>query len=482
MDAYKSFFSDAYRQLADQVRRARGTLQRHQSGEFTTTIQQAFQGLQNIATTWKTLAGTSPPEWPSPDDTLQQLRATASELDKLFETKQADLVTGLGDNAIASPLTRWDSARQALSTVNDQITAYRQELEEIKKAQEGTDPQKLKNELAVLKGRKRRYDDDIVSDIEGRQKAQSRKKEIDKEKGEKRAALTKHTKQVTEGLGATINAYLDRLGAGFRIDYKQPGYRGKEPAAAYNILINNVPVPPRVAQDDVTKPTFKNTLSAGDKSVLALAIFLATLRTRADLDEMIVVLDDPFTSMDEFRRTFTVNEINKLMPHTAQIIVLSHERNFLRLIWDTIDQSLITSVSIQTGAPGMASLSEFDLEAATRPRYVSERMEVEEFYELGKGKPEHIRALLRKVLENFYRQGDPKLFASDELLDGIIRKLKDAPDDYRYKGAIEELEEINRYTRNFHHAPVEGSVAEDTNVEELKTYCRRVIDLTRGAA
>jgi wobble nucleotide-excising tRNase len=197
---------------------------------------------------------------------------------------------------------------------------------------------------------------------------------------------------------------------------------------------------------------------------------------------MIVVLDDPFTSMDEFRRTFTVNEINKLVPHSAQIIVLSHEKNFLRLIWDTIDQSYMTALSIQTGAPGMATLAAFDLQVATRPRYVSERMEVEEFVELGKGNPGHIRALLRTVLENFYRQGDPELFARDELLDSIIRKLQSAAADHRYKGALEPLEEINRYTRNFHHAPVEGSVCEDTNIEELKTYCRRVIALTRGSA
>ena len=71
---------------------------------------------------------------------------------------------------------------------------------------------------------------------------------------------------------------------------------------------------------------------------------------------------------------------------------------------------------------------------------------VENFFQLGEGEPGHVRALLRKVPENFYRQGDPELFAADELLDGIIRKLRDAPNDHRYKGALEELEEINRYT------------------------------------
>jgi hypothetical protein len=85
------------------------------------------------------------------------------------------------------------------------------------------------------------------------------------------------------------------------------------------------------------------------------------------------------------------------------------------------------------------------------------------------------------VLEHFYRNGDPELFAADEMLEGIIRKIEAAPADYRYKGALNELKDINFYTRNFHHAPVAGSVIENTPVEELRNWCRHVRDLTRGS-
>ncbi|MER9791693.1 AAA family ATPase [Mesorhizobium sp. M0213] len=295
-----------------------------------------------------------------------------------------------------------------------------------------------------------------------------------------RGKLTAHTNRVTSTLGSTINAYLDRLGAGFQIDYQQPNYKGKEPAAAYSILINRTAVPPRA--DNLAGPSFKNTLSSGDKSVLALSLFLATVNSDPHLAEAIVVLDDPFTSMDEFRRTFTVNEINKLTDRSAQVIVLSHELGFLRLLWDRIDRSKITSCAIQTGAPGMASLAVFDLERATQPRNETERMKMINFIDATEGEPGEIRAVLRKVLEHFYRNGDPELFAPDEVLDGIIRKLEAAPADHRYKGALDVLKDINFYTRNFHHAPIAGSVIENTPVEELKTYCRRVRELTRGSA
>lgn len=105
-----------------------------------------------------------------------------------------------------------------------------------------------------------------------------------------------------------------------------------------------------------------------------------------------------------------------------------------------------------------------------------------QFLDVTEGEPAEIRRLLRTVLEHFYRNGDAELFDSNETLDGIIRKIEPQDDGYRYKGALDELKEINFYTRNFHHAPVSGSVIEETNVEELKTYCERVRDLTRGSA
>jgi len=58
--------------------------------------------------------------------------------------------------------------------------------------------------------------------------------------------------------------------------------------------------------------------------------------------------------------------------------------------------------------------------------------------------------------------------------------LEGAPDDHPYKGALEELRDINEYSRGDSHAAVPGNPAEETSQEELKEFCRRVLDLTRG--
>jgi wobble nucleotide-excising tRNase len=271
-----------------------------------------------------------------------------------------------------------------------------------------------------------------------------------------------------------------RLNAGFRIDYKEPDYRGKEPAASYQILINEVPVSPRANGDSTGAPSFRNTLSAGDKSVLALALFLAQCNADPDLGDTIIVLDDPFTSLDNFRRQFTAIEIRRVCDRAKQTIVLSHDKGFLRLLWDKIDQKLIRSFALQTGAPGVTTITPYDIPGSTQPRHVTERMKIEEFIEGEPHELSYIRSRLRTVCEDFYRKADPGLFGEAATLDQIIRTLNDARDDHPFKGALEDLKDINAYSRVENHAEIDGDPYGDTSPDELRGFCSLVLGLTRG--
>lgn len=478
LDLYAVYFSDAYKSLAAAVKQRRLTLERYGRGDFRQALAGKADANRAAIANLKTLTGEGSDAALDVARVVFCMEDAAAGLDRIFQRKQEDLVSTI-DGAHEALARQWDDGRAAVIAYNDEIAAFGGRIEDVRRAQASAQLDSLKNELAVLQARRKRHEATVAAIVEERKKLLGRQENLKTQKEELRGNLTAHTNRVTSTLGTTINAYLDRLGAGFQIDYQPPNYKGKEPAAAYSILINRTAVAPRA--DDIAAPSFKNTLSSGDKSVLAFALFLATVNSDPHLADTIVVLDDPFTSMDEFRRTFTVNEINKLTDRAAQVIVLSHELGFLRLLWDRIDQTKITSCAIQTGAPGIASLAAFDLEKATQPRNETERMKVIKFIDATEGEPGEIRALLRKVLEHFYRNGDPELFAPDEMLDGIIRKLETAAADHRYTGALDDLKDVNFYTRNFHHAPVSGSVIENTPVEELKTYCRRVRELTRGS-
>lgn len=480
VDAYKNFFSASYKQLSENVRKSRQTFAKYKTGEFRKALDELHIQNQRQYEYWKEAAKLEMPDMSNLPKVIEQMEQAAGQVDDLFQEKQSNLTDALVPEKFSVALEAWGNGRAAIQQINEKITTYQEQIKTLKDSLDLSQLPKLEGELKHLQITKRRYETDIVETVEQLQKSNTRKEEIKKQKDELREALTEHGRSITASLGTTINAYLKRLNAGFRIDYKEPNYRGKEPAASYQILINDVPVSPNAAADAVDRPSFRNTLSAGDKSTLALALFLARINADAQLAETTIVLDDPFTSLDNFRRQFTAIEIRKLCGQAKQTIVLSHDKGFLRLLWDKIDQSIIKSIALQTGAPGITTIAPLDIEEATQPRHVTERMKIEEFIEGEAHEPSYIRTRLRTVCEDFYRKGDPELFGEAANLEEIIRKLDAASDDYPYKGALEDLRDINEYSRGDNHAEIQNNPNEETSDEELKGFCQKVLDLTRG--
>ena len=480
VDAYKDFFSASYKQLSENVRKSRQTFAKYKTGEFRKALDEPHTQNLRQYEYWKEAAKLEAPDMTNLLEVIEQMEQAAGQIDDLFQEKQSNLTDALAPEKFLAALEAWANGRAAIQQINEKITAYQEQIKKLKDSLDLSQLPKLEGELKNLQITKRRYETDIVGTVEQLQKSNTRKEEIKKQRNELREALTEHGRSITTSLGTTINAYLKRLNAGFRIDYKEPNYRGKEPAASYQILINDVPVSPNAAADAVDQPSFRNTLSGGDKSTLALALFLARINADPHLAETIVVLDDPFTSLDNFRRHFTAIEIRKLCGQTKQTIVLSHDKGFLRLLWDKIDQNIIKSIALQTGAPGITTIAPLDIEAATQSRHVTERMKIEEYIEGEPHEPSYIRTRLRTICEDFYRKGDPGLFGEAANLEEIIRKLNVAPDGYPYKGALEDLRDINEYSRGDNHAEIQDNPSEETSDGELKGFCQKVLDLTRG--
>lgn len=480
LEAYSRFFSEAYRKLAEDVQKLRRTCQRYSSGDYRNAAEQVSKSNEKQFEYWQEAAGIDTPATIDLEKLILGMERAAAEMDSALQTKAANLTVALDMERLGAAIDAWGSARAAIESANVKLDEYNRKVEAAKAAVDAGQLDSLTNELKTLQARKHRFEAKIITKVAGLQNKRQRKSEIAKEKAKLRDELTAHGKTITESLGETINAYLKRLNAGFLIDYKEPDYRGKEPAASYQILINDVPVSPRASGDTTGAPSFRNTLSAGDKSVLALALFFAQCHADPDLGETIIVLDDPFTSLDNFRRQFTAIEIRRICDRAKQTIVLSHDKGFLRLLWDKIDHKLIKSFALQTGAPGVTTITPYDIPGSTQSRHVTERMKIEEFIEGEAHELSYIRSRLRTVCEDFYRKGDPGLFGEAATLDQIIRSLKDAHEDHPFKGALEDLRDINSYSRVENHAEIDSDPYGDTNPDELKGFCRRVLDLTRG--
>jgi wobble nucleotide-excising tRNase len=76
-------------------------------------------------------------------------------------------------------------------------------------------------------------------------------------------------------------------------------------------------------------PRSYSTLSEGEKTIIAVAYFLASLKL-TDLEETIIVIDDPISSLD-FNHLFHItNEIINQTKDAKQLFILTHNFEFLR--------------------------------------------------------------------------------------------------------------------------------------------------------
>ena len=480
IDSYSQFFSDAYKRLAKNVKAKRDIYAQYTNGNFRAQINKIIEQNSAVYTYWKEAGNIESPKLDGISDAISNMEKASSLLDKVFQRKQGNLTEAVAGEDVETAIQAWDKDQKEIVRLNSIIDAYVSEIKKLKDSIDATALPQLERELNMLQATKRRHHSDTIAVVEKLDTYRKIKDDISKEKGSVKNKLNEHGRTVTKSLGRTINSYLGRLNAGFRIDYKEPKYQGGEPSASYEILIKDVPVTPRQTSDSISVPSFRNTLSAGDKSTLALALFLAKINDNQNLKETIIVLDDPFTSLDDFRRQFTAIEIRKLTATARQVIVLSHDKSFLRLLWEKIDRGQIQSIAIQTGAPGITTIASFDIEAETQPRHVTERMVIKEFVEGEQHEPKYIKTRLRTVCENFYRRGDPNLFREAASLEEIVRILQDVSNEHPYKGVVDDLRDINEYSRGLHHAQVENDPTGESSEEELKGFCRRVLEVTCG--
>lgn len=128
-----------------------------------------------------------------------------------------------------------------------------------------------------------------------------------------------------------VNSRLRALGADFEIARLELRDAEGTPRAAYTLRLMGSEVPLVAAES--TSPSFSATLSPGDRRLLALAFFFSGLDGDADLPGDTVVFDDPASGLDKRRKTRVVDAVMGFAGR-AQVIVLSHDADFIRMLRD----------------------------------------------------------------------------------------------------------------------------------------------------
>lgn len=482
ISAYKSYFSQSYTQLKSEIDKLESELASLYSDTAFLRISHTITNNNTLSDYWKQYINVSNPviETVSIIDALETFFGI---LQKYILAKQQSPLEQikLGDDF-------WQ-AQKKIGDINVTVAGYNSVVEEINKLIavkkneiQTADLSAIKNEIFMLKARKRRFDQDAKELCEAYSKASDDKKQLEQQKQQVKTDLDNYADTIFTNYEARINKLLENFGAGFRITETKRSYVGGAASSHYQIKINNVSVDLGDVSSPLGIPSFRNTLSAGDKSTLALAFFIAQLESDSSLSEKIVVLDDPFSSLDRSRRTCTKQLICQIAQKAKQAIVLSHDPRFLKIVWDSADKT--QTKPLQLFRLGQNStITPWDIEEETRDEYHRNHAILMDYCNNGVGDRKKVAITIRPLLEQYFKFNFLGQFTENEWLGDFIKKIREAQAGSPLISAqpiLEELEAVNDYSKKYHHNTNSSSESEPIDDAELQSYSKRALELVGG--
>ncbi len=481
--AYRSHFNAAYTRLKREVAQLSQRISNAIGEASLNTLQQTLSGNLTLIEFWKQFAEIAVPPFDFGNvrtkyASLRELALALAQSKQLSPTEPVTPgedfeITLQGVTLLQASVEAYNAAVNTENTlINEQKTAV----------QRGTDITVMKRELADIEAMKTRFEPEIVQACNDYKDAVNAKKSLERQKQKAKEQLDLHCQQILQTYQSSINAYLDQFNADFRITNSQHQYTGGTPSSYYQIEINNNTVDLGDSRTQTGTPCFKTTLSSGDRSALALAFFLAAMEQDTGVGNKIVVLDDPFTSQDRFRRTCTQQLIRQLAGKAQQVIVLSHDPNFLRLLWEGYLSNDIKVLQLcRTGDNTV--IGEWDIEAETQSTYLKDYSALLDFYRERKGTALNVVRSIRPFIEGMLRSHFPGRFQQNEWLGDFIGKIRKATSVDGLAHAqtdLAEIEAINEYSKKYHHEQNSNADFEPLSEDELHGFVKRTLRLVGG--
>lgn len=493
ISAYRAFFDESYKQFKAKLQECDQSISRMFGEQAGIALQKVIGSNEAAAMFWKDLGIGKDlvfPDLSGVADTVSKVKTEASAL--LVKKIAAPLESIADTTALDSAHDELEKARSLLTDYNKRVKEFNDQVAAFKAKQTTVDVSRLKQELAQLSLIELRHSTRVVAAIAEDEAADQAKKKLEKEKTEAKQKLDNHGATVFGVHEKRINELLDRFAAEYRIGGSEGSYVGGRPSSTYKLMINGQAVDLGDERTAASTPSFKNTLSAGDRSTLALALFVSQLERDPNLKDMVVVLDDPFTSQDASRRTATQSLICELVTKVKQVILLSHDPKFLRVVWDEYRGAGKKTAFQFARMGGSTIVGDWDIEHETRAEYVVNHRKLYDFAyvtplppakPLTKDELRDVARVIRIVLEGNLRIRLPHSFKDNEWLGNFIDKIRNATATepaFDAQVILPELEAINTFSKKYHHDSNPAAATEHVDETELLGYVRRTLKVVGG--
>lgn len=290
----------------------------------------------------------------------------------------------------------------------------------------------------------------LVSQIEG---IEQERRRLEEEKAHARGELERVQGRRLEGFVGEINSLLAEMGTNIRISDASSEMSGGRPAASFSLIIDGEPLV--LGKGKKGEESFSLVLSDGDRSALAFAVFVAAARWYSDLDQRVLVFDDPMTSLDQERLYSTVDVLAELSKKAKQLIVMSHDPRFLLALSLRASIPSDQRAEVELCRSGKA-LKPWNAEEYCANQYLRLRTRMNRFVddESLDEQAESVRGDIRKVLEDYLRFRWPEHFALSGTLEHYVRILRSGAlqgvAQYSDEN-IDQLDRICKFSQGQHH-------------------------------
>lgn len=412
-------------------------------------------------------------------DTAAIVRDWRAARDAVIEQLRAKLA------ALLDPLLISDTTRTAVDvysahslTVDLASLQLAQANQEIAAAKEGAataEVRLLETDVARLKAIKARHTPHLAERCETYLAERAAKHQTETERERVRNELDQQRVAIFNGYQTAINVYLQRFNAGFRLDRVLSANTRGGATCTYNVLVNETPIAVAGGESGPGEPSFRNTLSAGDRNALALAFFFASLDQDPSLADKLVVIDDPISSLDDHRTVTTANELRRLSERAGQLLVLSHDKPFLCRLWEQIGPAGVTALELARDAQG-STIRLWNVREDAITEHDRRYVRLADYLSSGTGDLREIARAIRPHLEGFLRVAHPAAFPPGRLLGTLLNLCEQrvgAPDEIMSRQRIDELREVSDYANRFHHDTNPAWETEAINDGELRSFVER---------
>lgn len=475
---YEVYFSDAYNDLKSAITQIGQGVAADHSGEIQAAFERAVRVTVQNREFWRGFTHVPDIEL----DTAAILRNWTAARDAVLTVLRAKAAAPL--EAMTLPPQAFAAVEafardiQTITALSDTLTACNVQIALTKEQAAAANVAALTADLVRLQTVKARHSAPLSAACDAYIAEKDAKAESERLRSAARAALDQYRTTIFPAYEQSINDYLGRFNAGFRLTEVGPVNTRAGSSASYNVVINNV----SVGLTAESGPSFRTTLSAGDRNTLALAFFFASLEQNPDLANKIVVIDDPMTSLDEHRSLTTVQEVRGLLGRVRQVVVLSHSKPFLCAMWEGADRQTRSALRINRAGIG-STLAAWDVHQDCITEHDRRHALVAAYIQAASAADERLVAqALRPILEAYIRVAYPAMFPPGSLLGpflNLCRQRLGQVDEILNSNDVTELERLLNYANRFHHDSNPAWQTAAVNDQELAGFADRTLRFTR---